>query len=233
MTVGVSGTPVDLHNGGFSLRLERHHGALLAHIIRYDRLIPCASFLAVLLLVSPAPLSAQGRPVTHDDYYNLASVAEPDFAPDGATIVYSVTTNDKERDEAFSDLWAVAWQGGEPRRITQTPEWSEWAPQFAPDGKTILFLSDQGVKPADAKEDSEEEDDTQLWAMPAGGGAARRMTSLPGGISQFALAPDGKRAVVVAEVGKTVGSQAETPPPIEIDRFFFKYDGRGYLDDRA
>jgi dipeptidyl aminopeptidase/acylaminoacyl peptidase len=195
-------------------------------------------FLAAVLLGSPAPLMAQAAPVTLDDIYNLASVAEPDFAPDGKAIVYSVSTNDAKEDEAFSDLWVVPWQGGAPRKLTDTNDVSEWAPEYAPDGGSILFLSDKGVNAAGANDDDDDDDDdkdddTQLWTMPANGGAARRITSIPGGISDFSLSPDGKRAVVVAEVGKQVGNKAETTPPVEIDRFFFKYDGRGYLDDRA
>ena len=69
--------------------------------------------------------------------------------------------------------------------------------------------------------------------MSAKGGGARKVTDIPGGISDFDLSPDGKRAVVVADVGLRVGSKAENPPPIEIDRFLFKWDGEGYLDDRT
>ena len=69
--------------------------------------------------------------------------------------------------------------------------------------------------------------------MPANGGRARAVTRIPGGISDFDLSPDGKRAVVVAEVGRHVGSTARTTPPIETERFLFKLDGQGYLDDRT
>jgi dipeptidyl aminopeptidase/acylaminoacyl peptidase len=187
--------------------------------------------MGLLLLTAPAPLMAQEASVTLDDYFNLAAVAEPEFSPDGKEVIYSVTTNDREKDEAFSDLWVVPWQGGAPRRLTETREVSEWQPIYSPDGRSILFLSDKAVKQDDGEED--EEEDTQLWSMLAAGGAARQVTTIPGGIEDFSLSPDGKRAVVLAEVGKNVGSEAETTPPIEIDRFFFKYDGRGYLDDRT
>src|SRR5262249_9555887 len=75
--------------------------------------------------------------------------------------------------------------------------------------------------------------ETQVWIIPAAGGKPRRVTNLPGGVSDFALAPDGKRLTAVAEVGSRVGfPKDKTPPPIVIDRFQFKEDGRGYLDDR-
>ena len=74
---------------------------------------------------------------------------------------------------------------------------------------------------------------TQLWRMSAKGGGARRVTKIPGGISDFDLSPDGKRAVVIAEVGPQCRQQGRNPPPIETDRFLFKLDGEGYLDDRT
>ncbi|HRD29853.1 MAG TPA: S9 family peptidase, partial [Caulobacter sp.] len=55
---------------------------------------------------------------------------------------------------------------------------------------------------------------------------------LPGGISDFSLSPDGRRAVVVAETGGPAGNAAGTTPPIVIDRYQFKEDGRDYLDAR-
>jgi len=65
------------------------------------------------------------------------------------------------------------------------------------------------------------------------GGAARQVTDIPGGVRDFDLAPDGKRAAVIADVGLHVTNDSDTPPPIEIDRFLFKRDGEGYLDDRT
>ncbi|MCB5425134.1 S9 family peptidase [Altererythrobacter sp. CC-YST694] len=164
-------------------------------------------------------------PVTLQDYYNLADVAGPAFSPDSERIAYSVTRSDQERDQQTSDLWVVPWQGGEPRQLTKTPDSSEWQPRFGLDGKALFFLSDT------AGPDGEE--DVQLWSMPGKGRKARRITAIPGGISDYTLSPDGTRAVVVAEQGRNVDRKTGTQPPIEVDRFFFKYDGRGYLDDRT
>ncbi|HZF46330.1 MAG TPA: S9 family peptidase [Sphingomonadaceae bacterium] len=169
--------------------------------------------------------AAEPAAVTLEDYYNLADVAGPAFSPDGERIAYSVTRSDQERDQQTSDLWVVPWQGGQPRQLTKTPDSSEWQPHFGQGGKALFFLSDR------AGPDGEE--DVQLWSMPGKGGKARRITAIPGGISDYTLSPDATRAVVVAEQGRNVGRKTGTQPPIEVDRFFFKYDGRGYLDDRS
>ena len=185
---------------------------------------------SVLLLASSSLASAAPSAVVPDDYYRLTDVSEPTFAPDGGTIAYTVSTPDQARDEKTSDLWTVPWKGGAAKPLTSTPEVSEYSPRYTPDGKTIVFLSDAGEKTAG---EEEEDDSDQLWTMPAAGGPGKRVSSLPGGISDYDLSPDGKYAVVVAEVGKAVGSKAKNPPPVETERFFFKEDGRGYLDDRT
>jgi len=177
-----------------------------------------------LLAAAPTPAPV---PITLDDYYLDASVSEPVFSPDGERVAYTVTLSDKKNDDSTSDIWSVPWSGGKPAQLTRTPKSSESQPRYSSDGKALFFLSDAG------KHDDDDEATTQLWRMSAKGGGARKVTDITGGIRDFDLSPDGKRAVVVADVGLRVGSKAENPPPIEIDRFLFKWDGEGYLDDRT
>jgi dipeptidyl aminopeptidase/acylaminoacyl peptidase len=168
------------------------------------------------------PSPATPTPFMLGDFSRLATVAEPSFSPSGDSVVYSVSRGDEKRDKTTSDLWAVPWRGGAAKQLTRTAGASEWLPRYAADGKAIYFLCDAG-----------RDEVTQLWRMSARGGGARKVTDLPGGISDFDLSPDGRRAVVVAEVGLHVGSKSDTPPPIETERFLFKRDGDGYLDDRT
>jgi dipeptidyl aminopeptidase/acylaminoacyl peptidase len=176
------------------------------------------------LVLATLPLvgAHAAAPFGLDDFYLLANVSEPAFSPSGDRVAYTVSRNDKKSDKATSDIWAVPWSGGKPAQLTRTPKVSEWQPRYANDGKSLFFLCDAG-----------KDEIPQLWRMSARGGRARKVTDIPGGISDFDLSPDGKRAVVVAEVGLTVGSKSDTPPPIETERFLFKRDGDGYLDDRT
>ena len=191
----------------------------------------CRKGAAALLLVAPLLLAAvpvagaAATPFTLDDYYLLATVSEPAFSPPGDRVAYTVSRNDRKSDKASSDIWSVAYgaeRGGKPTQLTRTPKSSEWMPRFSADGKALYFLGNAG-----------KDEITQLWRMSAKGGSARKVTSIPGGISDYDLSPDGSSVVVVAEVGRRVGSDAENPPPIETERFLFKRDGAGYLDDRT
>ncbi len=180
-----------------------------------------AILVIAALAALPASLAA-ATPFTLDDYYLLESVSEPTFSPSGDHIAYTVSRNDKKSDKSTSDLWSVPWSGGKPRQLTRTPKSSEWQPRFSADGRSLYFLGDAG-----------KDEITQLWRISANGGSGRQVTKIPGGISDFDLSPDGRRAVVVANVGRTVGNEEENPPPIETERFLFKRDGNGYLDDRT
>lgn len=183
---------------------------------------PARAGLAALLLAAPLACAFAATPFTLDDYYRFETLSEPVFSPAGDRIAYTVSVNHRKDDQATSDLWSVPWSGGRPAPLTRTPESSEWLPRFSADGRWLYFLSDSGEKEI-----------TQLWRMPARGGRGRRITDIPGGISDFDLSPDGRGAVVVAEVGRHVGNDSEIPPPIETERFLFKRDGAGYLDDRT
>ena len=66
-----------------------------------------------------------------------------------------------------------------------------------------------------------------------------RITDLPGGVSDYAWSPDGKRlALIVSDpdpdsiANSPDSSQQATPKPIVITRYQFKEDETGYLDRR-
>lgn len=187
----------------------------------------------ILILLAASALIAADEapsPVGPADLDRLADITEPVFTPDGAAVLYTLTTRDTALDTMFSDLWSAAWQGSTPRQLTRTPRSSEWQAAPSADGRTIYFLSDA------AKDQS-----VQLWAIPAKGGKARQITRVEGGISDFALSADGRRAVVVAEVDPTpppkhLGKPEDAPrakPPIVIDRFKFREDERDWIEDTA
>src|SRR5690349_14293400 len=178
------------------------------------------SVAGMALATLPCGIAAAGDRLEPSDYYLLETVSEPTFSPSGDRVAYTLSRNDPKANQATSDIWCVPWSGGEPQQLTHTPKVSEWQPRYAKSGRALFFLRDGG-----------RDSTTQLWSMTPG--RVRQITRIPGGVADFDLSPDGRRAVVVADVGRTVGDTSEIPPPIETERFLIKRDGEGYLDDRT
>lgn len=120
-----------------------------------------SGFVGSLLLLSAAPSLAADLPVDRfgpADLARLVAVGEPAFAPDGGSIVYTVTVTNTAEDKQQSDLWRVGYDGRDRTQVTSTPTHDEWAPAWSPDGRWLAFLADRGDEDAQA----------QVWAMPAG-----------------------------------------------------------------
>ncbi|MET0655990.1 MAG: S9 family peptidase, partial [Pseudoxanthomonas sp.] len=152
--------------------------------------------LACLLLVSfacSANAAAADTRFLPADLARLADVTEPDFAPDGQALVYTVSTANLAEDKAQSDLWRVGFDGTARTQLTRTADGSEWRPQWSPDGKQIAFLSDRAFG-----KEKEENTDTQVWIIPAQGGKARRLTVFADGVEDFVWSPDGRQLAVIA-----------------------------------
>jgi dipeptidyl aminopeptidase/acylaminoacyl peptidase len=95
-----------------------------------------------------------------------------------------------------TSLWEVqANGGGAPRRLTYSDK-GEANPVFVPDGSLVFSSgrSDPTVK--------EDEAESRLWVLPAGGGEARAVLSIPGGI----------RAIVAARETDTIVFRAQVFP---------------------
>jgi len=142
--------------------------------------------LSWVLVASLAPLAAaQGglKPWTVDDVIAMKGVGEVAVSPDGKRIAYVVTERSIESNVSNSDVWIVAAAGGEARRVTSGPR-ADRAPQWAPDGSWIAFLSDRGDNRR-----------MQVYGIDPDGGEAWQLTEHSSSVSGFRLSPDGKRVL--------------------------------------
>lgn len=182
-----------------------------------------------LAFTSAAQSPESDRRFLPSDLVRRAEVAEPEFAPDGEALVYAVSTANLAEDKTQSDLWRVRFDGSQRTQLTHTPDSSESRPQWSADGRQIAFLSDQKLK-----QEEEEEATTQVWAIPAQGGKARRLTAFADGVEDFVWSPDGKQLAVIAfDPEFPAGTpKPKNTPPIVIERYQFKEDGADYLGAR-
>jgi tricorn protease len=100
--------------------------------------------------------------------------------------------------EYAGDLWTVARNGGQARRLTSTPT-VETEPAFSPDGSKIAYTATVGGN-------------TDVYVMSAAGGEPTRLTYHPGLDRVRGWTPDGKRVVF--------GSARLSPPHNSYFRLF-------------
>jgi tricorn protease len=120
----------------------------------------------------------------------LAAHAEP-------TLMLHQPTLSKDR-IAFvygGDLWITDRRGNNPRQLT-TSAGAEFQPHFSPDGRFIAYSATV-------------DGNTDVYVMPATGGAAKRLTWHPGADIVSGWSRDGKRVLFTSarEIGNSRSSQ--------------------------
>lgn len=90
------------------------------------------------LFVVEAKPEAKAVQITH----GFQNFQEPDWSPDGTQIVCSSVKYENHPDRNLdSDLWIMNSDGSNPRRVLDWENYRVMAPEYSPDGRTILFLS--------------------------------------------------------------------------------------------
>lgn len=116
-----------------------------------------------------------------------------DWCPLGLRIIYSA----KDLNDEY-DLWAIDFYGTNQTRLTNT-SYNEWNPSFSPDGKWIVYVSDEGGSP-------------DIWIRDIEGNYKARLTDHIGSLNSVPKwSPDGSKIVFAGyKLGDnfTVGSNS-------------------------
>jgi dipeptidyl aminopeptidase/acylaminoacyl peptidase len=155
--------------------------------------------LTILLacLAVPAPGAMQKRAISEHDLMKFTWIADPQIAPDGATVAFvQVTVNEKDNKYESSVYTVPAAGGAPPVRLTGGTR--DTTPRWAPDGKWLAF-----VRPDD-------KDTPQLYLLSMSGGEARPLTALPRGAAAPAWSPDGR---TIAFTSTTLPDDMKKPDP--------------------
>jgi dipeptidyl aminopeptidase/acylaminoacyl peptidase len=142
------------------------------------------AFAAVLSAASAT--GASSHPFSVHDMVAMDRISEPRASLDGNRIVFVVRTTDLEANAGKHSLWLVGADGTGLRRLT-SPRTNDRNPRWAPDGKTIFFLSTRSGS-------------SQVWRISADGGEAEQVTDLPLDVANLIISPDGRHLGFTMEV---------------------------------
>jgi dipeptidyl aminopeptidase/acylaminoacyl peptidase/CubicO group peptidase (beta-lactamase class C family) len=152
-----------------------------------------------------------------DDLTALAVPEQPALSPDGDECLYVLRTCDADADRNVRAIWRVGTRTGRPRRLTRGE--ADSSPAWSPDGKDIAFLRARDGAP-------------QIWLLPADGGEAEALTTLPLGAGAPVWSPDGSKIAFAAAVDPLAAGTSgdrRKDAPIVADRIDYQADGAGLL----
>ncbi|HMI30313.1 MAG TPA: hypothetical protein VK527_01130 [Candidatus Limnocylindrales bacterium] len=134
------------------------------------------SVLAAALFAA-APGSARGDVTFTQVTSDTTRETDPAPSPDGKWIAF---TSDREG-RGGTQVFIMPAEGGEARQITHEPDSARaGTPSWAPDGKSLLFVSTRGKR-------------HNVYSIPFEGGTPRQLTHAPGSSRFATYSPDGKR----------------------------------------
>ena len=178
--------------------------------------------LLLLAILLGCFISLYAQPyIQPKDLYKLQSIRSPKLSPDGQWILYSVSKADSVKDKFNSKLYMVSWDGKETVSLTEQTQ-NPGAHDWSPDGKYISFITtpkDELVR--------------QVFVMDRRGGEPIQLTSVKGQIQSYNWSQDGKQIVLAMKEPSTADTaKTKVRKPYEINRYQFKQDNEGYLDNR-
>ena len=132
------------------------------------------------------------RPFTFEDMMKLKRVGAPVPSPDGKWVAFDAEDVDLESNTKISHLWIVPAQGGDSRRLNQTPNHEE-RPRFSPDGKRLIWTS-KATDPSQIWMSDFETESGRLVGKP------QQITTISTGADSATWSPDGKNIVFVSAV---------------------------------
>ena len=159
--------------------------------MRKSTLVLSLAIASALIRFSPAQTPQPKRPMTFEDMMKMRRLGETAVSPDGKWLAYSVTSVNLDQNTKTAELWLQPIAGGDPQPLAAAKP-GDGGPQFAPDGKRILFLSGR-------------EGSQQVWLAdfdPATGATsnAKKLTAISTEADNAKWSPDGHSVVFTSSV---------------------------------
>ena len=123
------------------------------------------------------------------DMLAMRRVGDLQVSPDGSRALVNVRITDMGANKGRTDIWSVDLKTGEATQLTTDPA-SDFNARWAPDGKTVYFVSTRSGLPQIYKKDHKLDEP----------GKATQVTDVPTGAANLVVSPDGKSLAFTADV---------------------------------
>ena len=166
-------------------------------------------------------MAEQRQPFGSDFVFGLPAVGAPTVRSTDGAVAYVFTSVDAETLETSSHIELAPFEGGSSRRLTAGPR--DGAPRWSPDGSQLAF-----------RRRGDAEGPSQLWLLPSDGGEAVQLTDIPGGVSDYAWAPDGSTIYCLSDVDPSRDEEddgPDRPRTREVRELYYRGDTIGWRGD--
>src|SRR6185436_17205203 len=111
-------------------------------------------------------------------------LGDPQPSPDGQWIAFTVRSWDPDANKTTTTLWLIAADGSKQRQLTSAKGQAETSPTWAPDSRTIAFVSGRSSS-------------RQIWTINVDGGEATQLTSFPVDVDNLQWSPTGSQIAFI------------------------------------
>ena len=150
--------------------------------------------LAALLGASAISLGAlsteaMARPMTETDLAMMKRLSAVAASPDGTMIAYQLRETDLEANKGKTDLYLLKLgsAGAQPVLFASKPDKNEHDPAFAPDGKSIFYISNESGS-------------EQIWRYDIASATSTQASNFKADVSGFKISPDGQKFAVWGDI---------------------------------
>ena len=179
------------------------------------------------------------RTFTPQDILSTVKLADPRISPDGKRVAFTAVSMDADKNEYKSQIWiapcdfemkvertkdTTTVNGNPTARPFTSGEHKESRPRWSPDSAFLAYVGHYNDK------------GSQLYVIPADGGEATQITSMPEEIEELEWSPDGSRIAFIARDQDKSLYEAEKPKDQaakRITRLVYRLDNVGWTAGRT
>jgi dipeptidyl aminopeptidase/acylaminoacyl peptidase len=145
------------------------------------------SAIALGVLSTPA----LARPMTETDLVMMKRLSAVAASPDGNMIAYQVRETDLAANKGKTDLYMLrlGTADAQPVMFASTPDKNEHDPAFAPDGKSIYYISNQSGS-------------DQIWRYDIASAKVLQVSNFKADVSGFKISPDGRAFAIWGDIAR-------------------------------